>query len=411
MPLDKDIEKDLLEKVGIEATAKTKAAIDVAEKEISKKAEEFRTGLMTEKSFEDFKKEKMDPIQETLKILEDASKEQGNKMNAILEKAAPNSKTLEQFIVEQGPKLKELRTSGKMIEVTSAELKAAGVNSIAGALPVASPYAPGPSGVLEIFDVARNPNFITSKVDLGRTDKSVLAWANELEAIQGTASANVPEGGLKPQLQHQWAVEISRAKKAAGWVELTDELEDDLPQFATKVRRAIQEDVERAWDDQIQIDVQNAAHPYEIAGLDNQIAFANRWDAILAFMGQVGFYNFIPNAVAINWLTNVMLKSAKNVNGTYLLPSFADEVIRLLVFANKMAIGNALVGDLKQYKVDIYKDFMLKIGWINDELIYNKFAIVGEMRYHSYISDNRKKALVYDSLSETADRIDGPGSF
>jgi hypothetical protein len=70
-----------------------------------------------------------------------------------------------------------------------------------------------------------------------------------------------------------------------------------------------------------------------------------------------------------------------------------------------------LVGDLKQYHVDIYKDFILKIGWINDELIHNKFAIVGELRYHSYISDARKKALVYDSLAGVASRISGSGSY
>jgi HK97 family phage major capsid protein len=247
-------------------------------------------------------------------------------------------------------------------------------------------------------------------VDLGRTNQSRLAWANELDTIQG-APALVAEGGLKPQTQHQFTIETSVAKKVAGWIELTDEFEQDLPNFATNVRRRLQEDVERAWDDAIQLDVQTAARPYEITGLTNQIFEANRWDALLAMMAQVGSYNFITNGIALNWITNAMLKSAKNLDATYLLPSFAAEINGLLSYANKLAIGSALVGDFKQYKVDIYKDFMLKIGWINDELIYNKFAIVGEMRYHSYISDARKKALVYDSLAEVANTIDGPGSF
>lgn len=410
MPLDIQIEKELLEKVGAEATAKAKAVVEKAEQDITAKANEFKNGLMSEKAFEDFKKEQMEPINATLKTLEDASKEQGTKMSAILEKATPNSKSLEDFIIEKGAEILALRPTGKYIEFTGKQLKDAGINSIAGAIPTPSPYAPGPSGPLEIFDIIRNPNFITSKVDLGRTDKSILAWANEIETIQGSASADVAEGGLKPQLQHQFEIATSKAKKAAGWIELTDEFEQDLPQFATRVRRFVQEDVERAWDDAIQIAVQLAARPYQITSLDNQIPDANRWDAILAFMGQVGSYNFVPNTVAINWITNVMLQTAKNSNGTYLLPSFADDIRRMLAYANKMQIGNALVGDLKQYHVDIYKDFVLKIGWINDEFIHNKFAIVGEMRYHNYISDARKKAIVYDSLSGVAAQIEGAGS-
>lgn len=410
--MDPHVEKELLEKVGKEATEATKLAIKQAEIDITAKANEFRNGLMSEQAFENFKKEQLEPINASLKVLEDASKEQGTKMSAILEKATPNSKSLEDFIVEKGAEILALRPTGKYIEFTGKQLKDAGVNSIAGAIPTPSAYAPGPIGPLEIFDIIRNPNFITSKVDLGRTDKSILAWANEIETIQGSASADVAEGGLKPQIQHQFEIATSKAKKAAGWIELTDEFEQDLPQFATRVRRFVQEDVERAWDDAIQVHVQNAARPYEITGLDGQIESANRWDAVLAFMAQVGFYNFIPNAVAINWLTNVMLKTKKgSTNDAYLLPPFVDEINRLLVFANKMQTGNALVGDLKQYHVDIYKDFMLKIGWINDELIHNKFAIVGEMRYHSYISDARKKALVYDSLSRVASVIEGTGSI
>src|SRR5262249_42284305 len=147
-------------------------------------------------------------------------------------------------------------------------------------------------------------------------------------------------------------------KKAAGWVELTEEFDQDLPNFATVVRRKIQEDVERAWDDQIQIDVQSAATPYNITGLNGEIVNANRWDALYAMMAQIGFYNFVPNTIALNWLSNVMVQCSKNANNTYLLPPFAAEIQRLMAFANKLQVGNALVGDLKQYHVDIYKDFV-----------------------------------------------------
>jgi hypothetical protein len=74
---------------------------------------------------------------------------------------------------------------------------------------------------------------------------------------------------------------------------------------------------------------------------------------------------------------------------------------------NKVALGFALLGDFSAFKVDIYKDFYLKIGWINDDLIRNQFCIVGELRYHDYISDNDKNGLVYHDLAYVRNRING----
>jgi hypothetical protein len=305
-------------------------------------------------------------------------------------------------------------------EVTGKQLKAAGVTSIgsAGSGSIAdmasvpgSAYLPGLGGMeLQMFDIVRNPNFIINHVNVGRTNQFRLAWINEID-YQGLPSAVIPEGGAKPLTQHKFQVEFSTAKKAAAYIELTEEFDTDVPGLATAVRRMLTADVIRAFDDQIQADVIAKAHPYEITQLNAQIPFANRWSALRAMMGQVGFYNFITNTIAINPLTAVQLDESKNTLGTYLLPPYMDTIRPMLVEANKILYGNALVGDLMQYNVDIYKDFTLRVGWINDDFIYNKFAVLGELRYHSYISDARRKAIVYDGISKVVNQIKGSGSI
>lgn len=397
--------KEFSDKFGKEFAEQQKSYISGVEKAINDKMDEVRKGAVTQESFESFKKDELQKLNENLAAierLEGVVKDQGNKINQVLAKASPNSIKFEDFVAE---KMGEMKGTGKFVEFTASQLKAAGIQSIGNTISPSSPYAPGIGGELEIFDIARNPNFITSKVNLGRTNQSILAWANEKDFQGGPAI--VAEGGLKPQAQHIFEVETSKAKKIAEWSEFTDEFDQDLPGFATKVRRMIEDDVVRGWDDGVQTDVQAAAKRYIITALDDQIQSANKWDALYAMMGQVGYYNFTPNTAAINWLTNVMLKTLKNVNDSYLVPSFAQELANMIVYANKMAPGWALVGDLRQYNVDIYKEFTLKIGFINDEFIYNKYAVVGEMRYHSYISDARKWALVYDSLEKVATQIDG----
>lgn len=404
--------KDLVEKVGKESADKIKSEMKSAEDRLDQKFADKLKGNMTHEEFESFKSETLEPINEKLakiETLENALKEQGNKMKTVLDRATPNSKSIEQFIIEKADMIKELKTSGKMMEISASELKAAGVTSISGSIQPMdaapnSPYAPGiAGGTLDIFDIARNPNYITNHVDMGRTDQSRLAWANET-TYEGTP-AEVEEGEEKPQLQHKFKVETSTAKKIAGWLKITDEFDQDLPQFATKVRRMLQDDVVRGFDDAIQAAVIAVATPFDLPALNGQIDGANYWDAILAMMAQVGYNNFDVNTIGINNITNVLLKTAKNSNGSYLLPSFAEEINRLLVRANKVDVNKALVGDLKQYKVDVYKEFYLKLGWVNDDLIKNQFTIVGEIRYHRYISDARKKAIVYDGLNTVQNLI------
>jgi hypothetical protein len=74
---------------------------------------------------------------------------------------------------------------------------------------------------------------------------------------------------------------------------------------------------------------------------------------------------------------------------------------------NNVSPNYALVGDLKQFKVDIYEDFSLKVGWINDDLIRNQFTIVAEVRFHDYISTARQQAIMYANAKWIAEQLNG----
>lgn len=405
---------ELVEKIGSEAATKIQTQINEATKKINDAAAEANKGMMTTADFDAFKQEQLGKVNEqlaTIEKLEGVIKDQGTKINQVLEKAAPNSKTFEQWMIEQAPLINELRTSGKFIEIPASALKAAGVTSISGSIqdmtsPPGSPYAPGLGGPdLEIFNIQRNPNFILNQVDMGRTDRARLAWANETSE-QGLP-AEVAEGAAKPQIQNIFQVEVSQAKKIAAYYEITEEFNDDLPNFATNIRRLLQERVLRGWDDAIQAAVIAVATAYSAPALNGSIPFANFWDAIYAMLAQVRVANYIPNTVDIHPFTNVKMQGDKTRDGIYLLPSFKDEIQSMLIQGNKISVDNALVGDLKQYKVDVYKEFVIKMGWINDNFITNKFCVLGEIRYHRYISDARKTAIVNGNLSNIRGLLDG----
>ncbi len=417
---------------GKEAALEMKKLGEGIAKELNDKYASTIEGLMSAKDFEEFKSGKIKELNEKLDVMEKAAKTQGEQINELLKgnSGGEQAKSLDEFLTGLMPKIQEMRKAGAgFFEVTSSEMKKAGVKSFTGKASSihttgvgtvggtdgsivaqgtsagGSPYLPGLGGSdLELFDIVRNPNFILNRVDVGRTNQSRLAWINEVE-FAGTVSTTVAEGTAKPLVQHKFQVEFSTAKKAAAYIVLTEEFEDDVPGLATAVRRMLQQDVLRAFDDAIQTAVIAAARPFEITGLDGKVAFTTLFDAVGALLAQIGYYNFVPNTVALNPVTAWQMWMDKDSEGRYLNPPFVDRITRLLVEATKVAVGYGLAGDLTQYKVDIYKDFTLRVGWINDDLIKNQFCVVGELRYHNYISDNRKKAIVYNQLAAVQSKI------
>lgn len=411
--------KELGTKVGLDVAQKLQKDIESAEERINARSVEATKGLMTASEFEAYKQEQLSLINEKLGEVEkltEAVTEQGKKMNDLMEKRVPEHQTFEEFFKnniagKDGEKLAELKGKGGFIEVTASQIKAAGVTSIGNSItdmttPPGSPYLPGIGGSeLLIFDILRDPNWILDKVDMGRTNLSRLAWINETG--QEGLPAEIGEGEEKPMISQTFQLETSRAKKIAAFIKITEEFEIDVPQLASMVRRMLQDRVIRAWDDAIQAAVQAVATAYSAAALNGSIPFANYWDAIYAMMAQVRVNFFTPNSVSLHPYTNVKMQADKTSTGEYLLPPYKEEIQRMLTQATKISPDNAVVGDLKQFKVDVYKEFVLKVGWVNDDFIKNQFCVLGEVRYHRYISDNRKKAIVSGNLGNITAALDG----
>lgn len=417
MPLTEQEVQTLSKSIGDQLATKMATEITDSEKRLNQGFADMQKGLVTNEAFEAMKKEAVDQAQKAadmLAKLEGILTKQGDAID-VLKDAAPGSmhgKSMKDFMAEQVPKLQELKKNGVgTIEFTLDQLKAAGITSIAGTVVPGSPYLPGISDTpLELFDIVRNANFMINRVDVASTNQPVLAWINET-GFDGTINMNIPEGELKSLIQHTFNVETSRPKKAAAYMRITDEFATDVEQLYNDLQGLLQTDVIRAFDDQIQYDVFNQAIPWNLSGLVDEIQDANLWDAAYALLTQPGVYNFDPNTIAWNWMSNAKVNMGKDNTAAYLLPPFAPEINRLLVRANKIPTNSAIAGDLKQYRVRILKDYTFKMGWINDDFIRNQFAILGEIRYHSFISQNRRYAIAKGDLNSIRTQIDGtPGS-
>lgn len=392
-----------------ETQTKVDAAVDAAKK-----------GLISPEQMEEATKKATAELSKTITDQETILKAQGDKINGLIEsqkKPFSGMEMIEDVFKANSPKLKELFKAGQgFIEVN---LEGKAVDSVANSItnmtsPPGSPYAPGISNVpLDVYTILRNQQFVSSYTDNGTTDVSRLAWINEL-TLAG-APALVLEGGSKPLTSRTFQVEMSTAKKIAAAIQITEEFDTDLPYLSSQVKSLLQLDLVRAYDDQIQADVIAAASPfdfttagiggYNLGALKGSIYDATLWDALTAMGLYPRINNFIPNVSLINPITWGKMQMGKDTVGRYNYPS--DDLISKInaQIGNKLWPDNALVGDMKQFKVLKYKDFVLKMGWINDDFIRNQFTIVAEVRFHDYISTARKKAIVYGEAKWIAEQL------
>jgi hypothetical protein len=408
---------DLVSKVGDEAATKIKERFAAAEKAINDKIADVQKGMMTSKEFEDFKAENLAKITEQLQKVEDVMKEQGNILNSLKEATPAQPKTLESILSDENT-IKEIKAiqkkgSGSIeIPLSNIVIKTAGNTSIGNSIqpmtpPPNSPYLPAaaPLNATNFFGIIYNPNFIINYVNRGRTNYSLLPWVNET-SVEGGAT-QVQEGAQKPLWNTRFKVEMSHAKKTAAMSVITEEFDQDLPGFTTIVERLLTDTVVRKWDDDIYAAVIAVAKAYTITGLNGKVDDANLYDALRAGIAQIGKKNFNANFIGINPVTNALVEMQKSAQDRlYLMPPFLQRIMSILREGNKVAEGYALTGDITQYNVDVYKDIVLKVGFNDDDFRRNQFSVISEIRYHDYISDNRKDALLYDELDAIVALID-----
>ena len=380
-------------------------------------------------------------LQDEITKLEGILKTQGTELNAIKERGGDVDKGLsfEEAWESNIEAIKEIRANGqgfkkfyfgevkadkgpdgkekakKYVDGINRMFKVAGVTSVANSTAssptqVTNPYSPFPQQLPDIIGVRRNPNFATNYVDVGSTNSAVLTWTEE-GTSEGDAAITA-EGNVKPLQDKKFIDRLSKAKKIAGHIILTEEMEDDTPRIATAVRRLFEENVMRKYDDQVWADIIAVAPGYTSTALDDQIDNADDYAAIGAAFCQLENLNAYPDTICINPSDKWRMKLQKGTDGHYVTPPFVVgdrtfEGVRVVV-SNKVAAGNFLVAEMNKYKVDIYKSYSLRAGMQNDDLVRNQMTLVGEIRFHSYVATNDLVGFCYAAFATVKAAIEKP---
>jgi hypothetical protein len=425
MALTKEELKDIKDKIASEFVLKDAEFQKSVQAQVDAAVAKLSTGGIKKEEFDGLIATALADYGTKATNLEKVLREQGEILNGlknVIEVKGEQQTTLQEILKPHMDDIAKMRKDGSgFIRIDFKDIKniktvTSTPNSITPmAAPPGSPYAPGISTEpLSVYDIIRNPLFVSNYVDTASTDLSRMAWINETSLVG--LPALVLEGAPKPSSYRTFQVMYSQAKKVADYIQITEEFDKDLNYLANLVKSLLQMDVARAYDLQIQADLIAAATqlnfttplgpnnltiaPYKAAILD-----ATYWDALFAMGTAVRLANFVPNVSLLNPITYGKMVMTKDLYGRYNTPpqEMVDQINPKQ--GNNVFADYALVGDLKQFKVFIYEDFSLKIGWINDDLIHNQYTIVSEVRFHDFISTARQNAIMYADAKYIAEQL------
>jgi hypothetical protein len=301
--------------------------------------------------------------------------------------------------------------NGSRAELTPLNVRAA-ITMTEGTSMGASVFLPR-SGAVQgaVNNLNRNKPKFWDYLPKGRTNLNPYVWVNKTNK-QGNA-AFIGEGVLKPLASFELATESSTPKKAAERMKASNELLFDVDGMTSLIEDELKYEVLRAANTAVLTGVASATNPKGITQyataytlLTIKTASPNNADAIRAAIGQLASLNFDQNIVAfINPIDAANMDLAKaSTSGVYILPPFTTADGRVIAGVpvledNDVAVGSLLIGDISRYKVLIYQDFFTAWGWENDDFSKNLMTVIGEIRFHQYVSANNVGAFIYDTFA------------
>lgn len=384
-------------------------AYNVAKREFETNAtkEQIETALkaVEEKNSTEFKE-----IKKTL----DALKEEFNQLSEKTENENPVKKGSFVEFVEKN--IEKFSNDDKQYG-SNTVIKVAALMTTANVLPnVAGGFNPlfGNYIDTEIGNAPKPENVVLPLVTVTNQPGTENIWYTDRINEDGDAEF-IGEGTLKPLADADYQAVKTPVKEVAVRWKFTKRLMMHAPSVVSDFLTHANELVEQKIDDNMITGdgltvepkgLQAAASAFVVpAGLANYYSDANIFDVINAVATQVRLANFKGQLTAIlNTVWMAKMQGVKNLQGDYIVPPFVTPDGRQvgevrIVFSNKVADTDIILGDLKKFNVVFAEDIMYDEGYENDDFSKNLVSRKLEAFLGTYIKASDAGAIIYDQIA------------
>jgi len=234
------------------------------------------------------------------------------------------------------------------------------------------------------------------------------------EGDEEGAFAIVVEGATKPLVSKTLVRNTSKAKKIAGKRVYTEEFSKFRKEAWGIVEDLFNDQMVRNYAAGLVTDLDAVAVAYTGTTLDDTIANPNNYHAIGAVAAQIETLNFVPDLLILHpqdkWAIHLLQTSGSGEFFTAVPVMGADGSVNIMGFrtitSTKMTLGSFGLGEAKLYKTE-EEPVQIRIGYgidvtktgenvtdVTSDFDNNRFRIITEMFYHSYIATNHLGSYV-----------------
>lgn len=393
-----------------ELTDEEKAFLGTIEKKLNENFSSLKKGFIDCEAFEKYSKSIEDQLKafnkdaqwdEAIKDLsewKESIKSLSADIQSLKEKGnmGGNGTSIKAFVEEIAPLLKEWRQVGQGAGKNDDMTAIKGVMSVTNNTEydkVSPSIFVGITDYQKFYERRRALTaFILSIVNMGRTNSYAITYTEE-KGRNGDAKLTA-EGAIKPNVEYTTEDKVSKAIKIAAHFQITEEMIEDTPRLASKIEKLFNIDVPMAFHQHILQFIIDNANGYAPTALDGTITNPQHYDAVGAATSLMQSMEWVPDTVVFNPQDAMLTTLIKDTSGQYVKSPFSDTFLKLEV-STLVKVGHFILIDSSAVQVEVYKDYSLRYGWINDDFIKNQFTAVGEIRAHIYLPDNNKAGVMY----------------
>ena len=274
----------------------------------------------------------------------------------------------------------------------------------------------------------RNDNDLLSFCTTSSSNKAALSYT-EMLPKEGSY-AFVAEGGTKPQIDFSWETRYPRPKKAAAYEILTEESVTDYARLDSVAREYLRKNHDLFKVNGVYFGDGTGENPtgatvigrtFVAGGMADKLVngSANIMDVInacitdiyvtAAFTDEAHYKANVAMISPIDFFLNFVAAKDGNNLPLYPMASLFNQVVIGGVTIRpwvKVPAGKLFVADMSKYNLVNYIPFSIRIGWINDQFIKNKFTMLGESRFFQYVKNLDQAAFIYDDIATVVAAIE-----
>lgn len=250
------------------------------------------------------------------------------------------------------------------------------------------------------------------------------------EGNEEGAFAIVAESGLKPMVSIDLIPQVSKVQKVAGHTVYTDEVAKFKREAYLIIRRLINDKLLRDFQNILTTALVANAAPYVSSALDGQYTNPTDYHAIAAVAAQIEALDFFPDTLIINPQDKWRIGMSQDNTGAFYLAIPAaspDGQPTLLGFrvvtSTKIPVGKFILGEAGLWKIED-EGVTVKIGYgvtqvkneqgvvtdVQDDLTHNRFRVISELYFHSYIDQSNEGSFVYGDFEVIKDLLTAPAA-